>query len=277
MPPRPATPSIRWPAITCPMKPSFMGVRWCEARHLGWLVEGLPGRDAAECPKPRGGNDGLQHPPARHRLQDPGGHAGRHRGSHGQGPLAQAPPRAALRTGPAFRPAVGERDRFAPLIMFRASLMAAALALVLAAPAVADEAPAGIPDLAQMAVAQTDLPSGASVASEDYYSAPGFVADYYRDFVFSRRAARRSGVVFLESDISLLENGPGAARYFAGVRQLFRNTRTGRGFARLLARVYGVPARRVRIGKRQTLPLGDAAFIVKVNVATAHEKVGMAI
>jgi hypothetical protein len=159
--------------------------------------------------------------------------------------------------------------------MRRAPIVAAALALAVPA-ASAAQTPAGIPDVAQMAVAPADLPPGATVEDEGSLPLPGYAGYYYRTFRFSRPAARRTGVKHLESDVALLKTRPRASGEYAGLRSLYRNTSAGRSFVRLVAEFSGMTVRRVRIGAERRLAVGDGAFVVRATVTTRHGKVGMA-
>jgi hypothetical protein len=159
--------------------------------------------------------------------------------------------------------------------MRRAPIVAAALALAVPAAAAA-QTPAGLPDVAQMALAPADLPSGATVEDQGSLPLSGYVGYYYRAFRFSRAAARQTGVRHLESDVALLKTRPRASSEYAGLRGLYRNTASGRSFVRLVAALSGINARRVHVGAARPLALGDGAFVVRATVTTRHGKVGMA-
>jgi hypothetical protein len=156
-----------------------------------------------------------------------------------------------------------------------APILATALALAVPAAAAA-QSPAGIPDVAQMAVARADLPPGVTVGDQGSLPLPGYVGYYYRTFRFTRDAARQTGVKHLESDVALLKTRPRASSEYAGLRGLYRNTASGRSFVRLVAELSGITVRRVHIGAPRPLALGDGAFVVRATVTTRHGKVGMA-
>jgi hypothetical protein len=158
--------------------------------------------------------------------------------------------------------------------MRRAPIVAAALALALPAGAAA-QTPAGIPDLAQMAVAPGDLPPGTTVEDQGSFPFPGY-GSYYRDFRFSRAAARRTGVKSLESDVALLKTRKGASGTFATLRSAYRGS-SGRMYVRIVAELSGMTVRRVRIGAQHRVALGDGAFVVRATVTTRHGKVGVAL
>jgi hypothetical protein len=150
--------------------------------------------------------------------------------------------------------------------------LAAATALLALAAAPAAAAPA-TPDLAGMAVATSDLPRGAAVESEGYAPAAGTVAYYHRTFTFSRRATRRSGFAWLESDVTLLEDARAASRFFRDARQMLRDPDARHEIAQTVAAQLGLPARRVRVSRPRKLHIADGAIAMKVTVTVRHVKI----
>jgi len=136
---------------------------------------------------------------------------------------------------------------------------AAALAVcAIAAPA----ASAATPDLSRMALDQTDLPSGTSVLAQGGFPFSKGVPAYYRDF----RPGRSSGFAGLESEVILFKNAGDARLLVTVMRSEMRSRKEGRGYAKLVANVLGVRARRVQVGKPRSLHVGDGGFIVSVRV-----------
>jgi hypothetical protein len=89
-------------------------------------------------------------------------------------------------------------------------------------------APQQTPDLAQMALAVSDLPAGAKVKRQRYVRDADFVASYMREFKPGVRIGK-SRVDLLESDIGLMESPDEAASYFTALAALFK-TKKGRAF-----------------------------------------------
>ena len=136
---------------------------------------------------------------------------------------------------------------------FAAALAVSALA---APPAVA------APDLSQMAVAPTDLPSGASVLAEQSFPLGKGVREYDRYF----RLPRSSGFVRVNSSVVLFKRSRDAGLLLEASRLAMRDPDTRRGLARFTASELGVKARRIRIGKPRPLHIGDGGFTVGIRV-----------
>src|SRR4029079_15812677 len=214
MPPRPATLSMRWPAITRPMRPSCCMAKNGETagpallgkRNAGggspppWVaVAGRP--TARRCDVSRSPKEvrrGPAHQPTHRRRPAPGRHPQGRRGPRGQGAPAQAAPDGrAHHAQPAVRPPRAHVDH-SDAMTGRTTFAAALAVCAIAAPA----ASAATPDLSRRALDQTDLPSGTSVLAQGGFPFSKGVPAYYRDF----RPGRSSGFAGLESEVILFKN-----------------------------------------------------------------------
>lgn len=161
---------------------------------------------------------------------------------------------------------------------FAVSLLLAAVTtglLVTAGPASGSvKPPEGIPDLSQMALTAAELPHRATVLEEGYRDPDTSVAAYERMFRFSRTAQRRSGLVFLDSDVALEKSADAASLEVTAIRLALRDPATRRDLGRVFAAAAGVRARKVRVGKARTLRVGDGAVALPLTVTTSRGKVG---
>ncbi len=142
--------------------------------------------------------------------------------------------------------------------MIARTVFAAALAVsALAAPAAV-----AAPDLSQLVVAPTDLPSGTSVLAEQSFPLGKGVREYDRYF----RLPRSSGFARVNSSVVLFKRGRDAGLLLEASRLAMRDPDTRRGLARFTASELGVRARRIRIGKPRPLHIGDGGFTVGIRV-----------
>jgi len=147
---------------------------------------------------------------------------------------------------------------------------AAILAVLLVAAALVGSgsaAPPETPDLARMALAVADLPSGAKVKQQGYVRDPDLVASYEREFKSGVRLWR-SRVDFLESDIAVTENADEATAYFQGVATVLK---TKKGRALLTKQLLGDLPKdtpkgtfKVTFGKVRTLGVGESSLVAPI-------------
>jgi hypothetical protein len=138
-----------------------------------------------------------------------------------------------------------------------------AFAAALAASAIAAPAAVAAPDLSQMAIAPTDLPSGTTVFEEGSFSLGSGAREYDRYF----KLRPSSGFVRLNSSVILTKHSRDAELLSLGARLVLRNTADGRGLAKFTAGELGLKARRVHVGKAKALNVGDGGgFTVSVRV-----------
>jgi hypothetical protein len=112
------------------------------------------------------------------------------------------------------------------------------------------------------------------VLEEGYRDPDTSVAAYERMFRFSRTAQRRSGLVFLDSDVALEKSADAASLEVTAIRLALRDPATRRDLGRVFAAAAGVRARKVRVGKARTLRVGDGAVALPLTVTTSRGKVG---
>jgi hypothetical protein len=138
-----------------------------------------------------------------------------------------------------------------------------AFAVAVAASALSAWPAAAAPDLPQMGVALTDLPSGTSIVSEDSFSLGDGAREYDRLF----RLRPSSGFVRLNSSVVLNKRSHDAELLEFGARLVLSDKAGGRSYAKFAAGELGLKARRVQIGKAKPLRVGDGgAFTVTIRV-----------
>jgi hypothetical protein len=153
---------------------------------------------------------------------------------------------------------------------FRVRVCGAAILALMAFAAGSSTASAAAPDgtdLAQMALAVSDLPAGAKVRRQGYVKDSDFVAAYQREFKSGARIGR-SRVDLLESDVVLLPSADEATAYYAAVAAIFK-TKKGRA---LLAKqlVADLPkdvpkgAFKVTFGKVTSLQAGEDSLVAPI-------------
>ncbi len=136
-----------------------------------------------------------------------------------------------------------------------------AFAAALAASMLAAPAAVAAPDMSQLAVAPTDLPSGTTVFEENSFPVGGGAREYDRFF----KLRPSSGFVRLNEGVILSTHTRDAKLLLLGSHLVLRDTPGGRGLARFTALQLGVRAKRIRLGKPRPLRVGDGgAFTVSI-------------
>jgi hypothetical protein len=126
--------------------------------------------------------------------------------------------------------------------------------------------PPGAPDLAAMALALEDFPTGARIARQRYYRDPNFVASYEREFSLGGTQVGRSSLFFVFTQLNVDTTAASANTTFKQVARLVKTKRFRVEFARLIAQEAGLNARSVVIGTPRTPKIGDAALTFPLRV-----------
>ena len=155
--------------------------------------------------------------------------------------------------------------RLAALLLPLAAVAVFALG---AAAATTASRPAGAPDLAAMALALSDLPAGAKIASQGYAETEA-IAEYKRLFVLRAARVGKSRLDGLFHELFVDANSSEAASEFAALEQLL-STKSGRdqlkkAFASGLASS-PLKSATVTIGKPRRAAIGDGAISILVRL-----------
>jgi hypothetical protein len=142
--------------------------------------------------------------------------------------------------------------------------------------------PAGVPDLALMALQRSDFAGGARIDTQGYRRDPAYVAEFVRDFKEGARFGK-SRAVFLESDVMLFTSADESTSFFDAVwaqastkqgrAQLARAATSGAGLGPGAKFVFG-PPRPIAAGDESLyVPATANALGIRVRLAMSMTRV----
>jgi hypothetical protein len=149
---------------------------------------------------------------------------------------------------------------------FQALIVLTVAALVLAA-----GASAASPDVAAMNLQVTDVP-GAKVVADQAVKEQGYVAAYFRSFVFS---APNSGprLIGIDSETALAANASRATTDVAGAEKAFRSKAGRKAFITGVAKAAKVKLKAVALGQPHKVAGYDQGFEVATSVSVKGARV----
>ena len=150
--------------------------------------------------------------------------------------------------------------------LLSAVAIAAGIVCVTAGASVSAGRPAGAPDLAAMALAVSDLPSGARMEKQRYYRDPDFEAAYEREFSVPGTRLGRTRLLLVFNDLSVDSTDTAARTTFQTLRFLVGQKAFRSALAREIARGAETPVRAVTVGRPRSVTAGDGAVALPISV-----------
>jgi len=126
--------------------------------------------------------------------------------------------------------------------------------------------PADSPDLAAMALAVSDLPSGARIDKQRYYRDPDFVAAYEREFSIPGSRVGRSRLLLVFIGLSVDRTDTAARLKFETLRLLAGKKAFRDALAREIAGGAETPVKTVTVGRPRTVRAGDGAVALPISM-----------
>lgn len=117
-----------------------------------------------------------------------------------------------------------------------------------------------------MALAVSDLPSGARVDKQRYYRDPDFVAAYEREFSLPGSRIGRSRLLLLFNNLSVDRTDTAAGLKFATLRALAGKREFRNALAREIADGADLPVKTVTVGRPRTVRAGDGAVALPISM-----------
>ncbi len=144
--------------------------------------------------------------------------------------------------------------------------IAAGIAAVAAGASVSAGRPPGSPDLAAMALAVSDLPSGARIDKQRYYRDPDFEAAYEREFSVPGTRLGRTALLLVFNSLNVESTDTAARATFQTLRVLVGQKAFRNALAREIARGAETSVRAVTVGRPRAVRAGDGAVALPVSV-----------